>query len=216
MPQAAVLRSLAMDGNASTRDVTRLVNLSDAVVAIAATLLVLPLVDQIDSMPGATVAEMLSDAGRQFGAFVLSFVVVGRFWLIHHGVFNHVREMTGTLFWLNLLWLIGIVFLPYPTELIGVVDSDDVWGPVVYIGTLAVTTLAGLGMHAVIARSPEIRTPGAPEPNDLVPGLVTVAILLLALVLALVDPTLGVWSLLLLVVAPLASRLLSRGRATSA
>lgn len=50
-----------MDGNAGApgRDVTRLVNLSDAVVAIAATLLVLPLVDQIDAMPGATVGEML-------------------------------------------------------------------------------------------------------------------------------------------------------------
>ncbi|SOE00139.1 TMEM175 family protein [Blastococcus haudaquaticus] len=203
-----------MDGGTDTpsRDVTRLVNLSDAVVAIAATLLVLPLVDQIDSMPGATVAEMLGDAGRQFGAFVLSFVVVGRFWLIHHGVFNDVREMTGTLFWLNLVWLIGIVFLPYPTELIGVVDSDDVWAPVLYIGTLAVTTLAGLGMDAVIARSPEIRHPGAVGDRDLVSGLVTVAVLLLALVLALVAPRVGMASLLLLVVAPAVSRLLSRGR----
>jgi uncharacterized membrane protein len=205
-----------MDGDAPSRDVTRLVNLSDAVVAIAATLLVLPLVDQIDSMPGATVAEMLDEAGQQFGAFVLSFVVVGRFWLIHHGVFNGVREMTGTLFWLNLVWLIGIVFLPYPTELIGVVGSDDVWAPVVYIGTLAVTGLAGLAMHAVIVRSPGLCAPGSVEHRDLVPGVVTVATMVVALLLALAVPAVGMWSLLLLVVAPLVTRLLTGRRPTDA
>ena len=204
------------EGGAPSGDVTRLVNLSDAVVAIAATLLVLPLVDQIDSMPGATVAEMLGEAGQQFGAFVLSFVVVGRFWLVHHSVFNGVREMTGTLFWLNLVWLIGIVFLPYPTELIGVVDSDDVWAPVVYIGTLAVTTLAGLAMDAVIARSPEIRAKEAAERHDLVPGVVTVATMLVALVIALAFPAVGMWSLLLLFVSPLVIRLMSRGRPATA
>jgi hypothetical protein len=76
--------------------------------------------------------------------------------------------MTGTLFWLNLVWLIGIVFLPYPTELIGVVGTDDAWAPVVYIGTLAVTSLAGLAMHAVIARTPAIHAPRsgrAPRPR---------------------------------------------------
>jgi uncharacterized membrane protein len=205
-----------MEADAPSRDVTRLVNLSDAVVAIAATLLVLPLVDQIDSMSGATVAEMLGEAGQQFGAFVLSFVVVGRFWLVHHSVFNGVREMTGTLFWLNLVWLIGIVFLPYPTELIGVVGSDDAWAPVVYIGTLAVTSLAGLAMHAVIARTPAIRAPGAAEHHDLVPGLVAVGTLLVAFVLALAFPAVGMWSLLLLVVAPLVIRVLSRWRRPAA
>jgi len=205
-----------MEGDAPSRDVTRLVNLSDAVVAIAATLLVLPLVDQIDSMPGATVSEMLGAAGQQFGAFVLSFVVVGRFWLVHHSVFNGVREMTGTLFWLNLVWLIGIVFLPYPTELVGVVDTDDVWAPVVYIGTLAVTTLAGLAMEVVIARSPALRAPAAAaEHHDLVPGLVTVGTMLVALVLALVVPAVGMWALLLLFVAPLVIRVLSRGPETA-
>ena len=203
-----------MDGNAGapSRDVTRLVNLSDAVVAIAATLLVLPLVDQIDALPGATVGEMLGQAGQQFGAFVLSFVVIGRFWLVHHSVFNGVREMTGTLFWLNLVWLIGIVFLPYPTELVGVVAKDDVWAPVVYIGTLAVTTLAGLAMDAVIARSPALRAPGVHARRDLVPGAVTLATLVVALVLALALPGVGMWALLLLVLAPLGSRLLTRGR----
>jgi uncharacterized membrane protein len=209
-----------MDGDAGgtpSRDVTRLVNLSDAVVAIAATLLVLPLVDQIDDMPEATVGELLSGAGQQFGAFVLSFVVVGRFWLVHHSVFNGVREMTGPLFWLNLVWLIGIVFLPYPTELIGVVEADDTWAPVIYIGTLAVTTLAGLGMDALIARSPELRAPeAAVERRDLAQGVLTVATMALALVVALVFPRVGMWSLLLLFLTPLAGRVVTRRRASAA
>ncbi len=195
---------------------TRLVNLSDAVVAIAATLLVLPLVDQIDAEPGATVGELLGGAGQQFGAFVLSFVVIGRFWLVHRSVFNGVREMTGPLFWLNLVWLIGIVFLPYPTELIGVVESDDVWAPVIYIGTLTVTTLAGLAMDALIARSPELRAPGADGSRDLTQGALTVGTMALALVLALVVPGVGLWSLLLLFLTPVAGRVLSRGRRSAA
>jgi len=200
-----------MEGDAPGRDVTRLVNLSDAVVAIAATLLVLPLVDQIDSLPRASVGEMLGDAGQQFGAFVLSFVVIGRFWLVHHSVFNGVREMTGPLFWLNLVWLIGIVFLPYPTELIGVVGSDDRWAPVIYIGTLTATSLAGLAMHATISRTPGLRAPGTVT-TDLVPGLVTAGALLLALLLATAVPAVGMWSLLLLVATPLVIRTLGRGR----
>ena len=201
-----------MEADAPGRDVTRLVNLSDAVVAIAATLLVLPLVDQIDSMPGATVAEMLGNAGQQFGAFVLSFVVVGRLWLVHHSVFDGVRQMTGTVFWLNLVWLIGIVFLPYPTELIGVVGSDDSWAAVVYIGTLTVTGLAGLAMHAVIVRTPTLRASGAAEDDELVPGLVAVGTMLVAFVLALALPAVGLWSLLLLAVAPLVIRMVRRIR----
>jgi uncharacterized membrane protein len=199
-----------MEGDAPSRDVTRLVNFSDAVVAIAATLLVLPLVDQVDS--GAPAADLLGDAGQQFGAFVLSFVVIGRFWLVHHDVFNGVREMTSPLFWLNLVWLIGIVFLPYPTELIGVVGSDDRWDPVVYIGTLAVTSLAGLAMQAVIGRTPGLRAPGAAGHHDLVPGAVTALALVLALLLALAIPAVGLWSLFLLFATPLVIRLLARGR----
>jgi len=191
--------------------VTRLVNLSDAVVAIAATLLVLPLVDQVDSMPDAPVTDLLGDAGRQFGAFVLSFVVIGRFWLVHHDVFSGVREMTAPLFWLNLVWLIGIVFLPYPTELIGVVGSDDRWDPVVYIGTLAVTSLAGLAMQVVIRRTPGLRAPGVAE-HDLAPGLVTALVLVLAFVLALAFPAVGMWSLFLLFATAPLVRVLPRGR----
>jgi uncharacterized membrane protein len=201
-----------MEGNAPSRDVTRLINFSDAVVAIAATLLVLPLVDQVDSMPGATVPDLMGDAGRQSGAFVLSFVVIGRFWLVHHSVFHGVREMTSSLFWLNLVWLIGIVFLPYPTELIGVVDSDDRWDSVVYIGTLAVTSLAGLAMQAVISRTPGLR---AGARHDLVPGLATALALLLALVLALAIPAVGLWGLFLLFGTPLVIRALTRGRAAA-
>jgi uncharacterized membrane protein len=110
------------------------------------------------------------------------------------------------------VWLIGIVFLPYPTELIGVVGDDDIWAPVVYIGTLAVTSLAGLAMETVISRTPRIHARGMTRTHDLVPGLVTVGTMLVALVLALALPAIGMWSLLLLFAAPVVSRALSRGR----
>lgn len=70
-------------------------------------------------------------------------------------------------------------------------------------------------MHALIARSPAIRGPGPVEHHDLVPGLVTVGTLLLAMVIALAFPAMGMWSLLLLVAALLVIRVLSRGRAAT-
>ena len=97
-----------------------------------------------------------------------------------------------------------------------VVESDDVWAPVIYIGTLTVTTLAALGMEAVIARSPGLRAPEADARRDLVPGVVTVATLAVALLVALVFPGVGMWSLLLLVLVPVAGRVLARNRGPAA
>lgn len=60
-------------------------NLTDAVVAIAATLLVLPLVDVIGELDGNHVGQLLRDNGDKLFAFVLSFVVIARFWMVHSG-----------------------------------------------------------------------------------------------------------------------------------
>ena len=98
------------------RDRDRIVNLSDAVFAIAMTLLVLDL--RVPDLPEGLVdselpAALLSLWPKYLG-YVLSFVVIGTFWVIHHSIFRSIRRYDRTLLWLNFLFLMFVAFVPFP------------------------------------------------------------------------------------------------------
>lgn len=106
----------------SRRDIDRLVAFSDGVFAIAITLLVLSI--QIPELPqGPNLNQQLWDAMQnqvqEVFAYFLSFLVIGRYWLIHHRIFRLVIAADLTLFGLNLLLLSLIAFMPYATEVYG-------------------------------------------------------------------------------------------------
>src|SRR5215475_14752937 len=138
-----------------TRNAERLIMFSDAVVAIAATLLILPLVDTAGAIGGRSVGQLLSDDWHELFAFGLSFVVIYRFWLLHHDIYRYVVRYSAALAWMNGLWLLSIVFLPFPTELLGSEHGTPVIGVGLYIGTMAVSTAANLGTQWILKRSPE-------------------------------------------------------------
>jgi uncharacterized membrane protein len=100
----------------------RLTFFSDAVVAIAITLLAIDL-----PVPtGATTAEFLHslDEGRfEYMCFLISFVVIGAHWRAHHGVFRHVDRADGPVVLLNLLWLLLVVLTPFFTRVLGEGES---------------------------------------------------------------------------------------------
>ena len=50
---------------------------------------------------------------------MLSFLVIGRYWLAHHATFDHVERVDAGLHWRNLVFLLFIAFLPFPTALLG-------------------------------------------------------------------------------------------------
>jgi len=52
-------------------------------------------------------------------SYVLSFLVIGLYWIGHHQTFRYVRSYDRTLLWLNLLFLLSISFIPFPTDLLG-------------------------------------------------------------------------------------------------
>jgi uncharacterized membrane protein len=183
-----------------SREVDRLLAFSDAVVAIAATLLVLPLVDvavDIDSQPPGPV---LADHAGDLLAFGLSFVVIYQFWLVHHAIYEPVVRYTPLLAWLNGLWLLSIVFLPFPTQLIGSASPREALTHGLYVGTLLVTTAANTLVHWVINANPEVRAPGAPA-RSMGPSLVQLAGMATVFVVTVAVPSWGVWPLLLLVPA---------------
>jgi uncharacterized membrane protein len=95
----------------------RLTFFSDAVVAIAMTLLALDLpVPQ-----GVTNGEVWASIGQHAGdyvAFLISFIVIGRYWAGHHRLFRYVRGAGGWLVLWNLLWLLTIVVTPFATRVL--------------------------------------------------------------------------------------------------
>jgi len=102
-------------------ELERLVLFSDAVFAIAITLLVLELkVPDRESIRSAGgLAAALFGELPKFAAFFISFAVIGFYWIAHHRMFRHIRRCNGTLLALNLLLLLFVAFLPFPVALFG-------------------------------------------------------------------------------------------------
>ena len=186
---------------AAQRGFDRIVNLSDAVVAIAATLLVLPLVDTASSVDAAGAAGLLADHWNDLFAFVLSFAVICRFWLVHHAMFNQLVGFTTPLLWVNFVWMLGIAFLPFPTELIAFSGVDHPVASGLYVGTMLVTSAASTAQQWIAIRTPSIQAEDVRGTLTIAPGLSATAALLVILVIVLVLPDVGLWALLLLVPA---------------
>ena len=89
---------------------------SDGVFAIAITLLVLTIAQPSNY---AHLAHRLGQRLPSLAAYAVSFLVIGIMWLNHHTVFTHLRVVDRGIFYSNLLLLMTIVFIPYPTEVFG-------------------------------------------------------------------------------------------------
>ena len=182
------------------RALDRLMFFSDAVAAIAATLLILPLVDDASAIGHRSVGDLLSDNWHALFAFALSFAVIYRFWIIHHHLYENVSDYSQPLLWANGLWLICIVFLPFPTELIGT-GTENGRSPLglgLYIGTMVVASAASMLAQWIIQRSPNLATPGAPR-RSLSGAAIATAALVVAFIVAVAYPPIGPWALLILV-----------------
>jgi uncharacterized membrane protein len=127
---------------AISRSLDRILALSDDEYAIALTLLVLNIkVPEIredlvaEELPGA-----LLDLWPKYLSYVISFVVIVFFWMVHHSIFSVIKDYDSVLIWRNSLFLMFVAFLPFPTALIGEY-GDQQLVVVIYAGSLAVTRL---------------------------------------------------------------------------
>ena len=121
----------------------RVVFFSDAVFAIVITLLVLPLTAEIE-LPEQS-ADLAHDIWQQWPrmlSFVVSFLVIGQFWIAHHRMFSHLQGHDQPLIWLNLVSLLSVCFLPFPTAVLGAHSTDQDRFPVIfYAASMTVTSL---------------------------------------------------------------------------
>jgi uncharacterized membrane protein len=143
------------------RAVDRLVNFTDAVVAVAITVLVLPLVDIDAPGPDETVWAVVGDHAGQIFAFLFTFYVVAIMWQTHNRVLNGIRDYDAAIFWLNTTWLVAIVLLPWLSSMYGEAQSSsEERGAsgvgLLYWGTLAAISLLGSAIARHLRRTPRL------------------------------------------------------------
>jgi uncharacterized membrane protein len=199
---------------ATTRGLERLVFFTDAIAAIAITLLILPLVEVVPEIAadGGTIGVLFTDYFGQILGFLISFAVIARLWFAHHQLFEHVAAYSPRLVLLTVLWAFTIVLLPLPTALTAQLDPSP--GLVAfYIGTMTASSLVLTAMSVVIRRTPAIQAPDNPvTPRSFAASFWVSAGFVLALILGTTIPVLNYWALFVLFLTPTLGALIRRRR----
>jgi uncharacterized membrane protein len=187
----------------------RIVFFSDAVMAIAITLLVLEVRLPAEGTGGFG-SRILALWPKYLG-YVVSFWVIALYWVAHHRCFRHIRRHDRALVFLNFLFLMFIAFMPFPTGLL-FSNSTEAASVVLYAGVAAGmgASLALTWMHAVRRG---LVTSGLSRPlvRDILWNLVLPPfVFLLTIGLAFLDTRIAVYGWLLLVPVYLVRRF--RGR----
>ncbi len=148
-----------------SRGTDRLVAFSDAVVAIAITLLALDLPVPV----GATMSKFLSSVGNNtdhYVAFLISFVVIAAAWRRYHGVFRYIQRVDARVRSLNVLWLLTIILNPFATRLLTTPGPSSAGPRALQFGFYALLQVLSsaallLMVHHVAARG--LQAPDTPQ-----------------------------------------------------
>jgi uncharacterized membrane protein len=125
----------------------RLLTLADGVFAIVMTILVLEL--GIPIILGTSVNTELTHEllgmWPEFLVYGLSFLVVGVFWLMHHFIFDNVKQYDAALSWINIFFLMCTSLLPFSTALFGEYGAITIiavaYGVNMFLGFLGLVSL---------------------------------------------------------------------------
>ncbi|SIQ90943.1 TMEM175 family protein [Micromonospora avicenniae] len=133
MPRHGSRAAVPSPAFGGTRDPGRLVAFSDAVFAIAVTLLVL------DIRPPEDFRRLLHGLGLlwpSYLAYSVTFLMIGQIWVNHHVMFDHIRMVDRLLMFLNTLLLMDVAFLPFAASVLSDAfhSGDGQRGAVVFYG----------------------------------------------------------------------------------
>ncbi|WP_410767361.1 TMEM175 family protein [Haloferax sp. DFSO60] len=197
--------------NVESEETDRLVALSDGVIAIAITLLVLEI--SVPELPAeATVAAfslLVSEQWHEFFGFVLSFWVIGLYWILHRRIFVHIERHERGVLYLNLLFLLMVAFIPFASSVFATYPGQ--FG-VIFISAMLALTGISLSLLWGYASREELFEKGLMSRAVQIQSLRFLAsplVFLLSIVVALFSPTLAMvtWLLLIPINATLQSRL---------
>lgn len=126
---------------------SRIEALSDGVFAIAMTLLVLKLEVPEHQHSNDEMLRQLLDLKPQFLAYVVTFLIAGGFWFLHHLTFHFIKHVTAFLVWVNLLFLMFVSLLPFSAGLMGHLFMHPVSQFFYFGNQLAISLLLNLHWH---------------------------------------------------------------------
>jgi uncharacterized membrane protein len=219
-PPSAKLLRVATEDDEDIPGIERLLALTDGVVAIALTLLVLQL-----QVPAGTAAlakhpdsalalwRALKPDGSELTSYLVSFLVIAQFWMVHHRVLRGMRGHSEGLAWRNFSFLLALTLMPFTSDLIGRYGTNPV-----------AITLFGLNLVAISLSTQwiflyaahhnllmDVARSKRDERTARVRVLLVISIVVVSIILAWTDPQLAkfVW-LLFLVVSPVAERVSRR------
>jgi uncharacterized membrane protein len=191
--------------------VERLLALSDGVVAIAITLLVLQLhvpspAKLANPASASELARQLGNGSDQLVSYVISFYVIAQFWLVHHRVFRRIAGQQEGLAWWNFAFLFTITVMPFTSDLLGKYAANPLAVDIFAVNLLAAslatqwTLLYGRRNNLLIAGTSEQETRAAH-----VRSAASVFVIVLSIGIAWVNTDIAKYCWLLLAVAPRAA-----------
>ncbi|PZG24040.1 hypothetical protein C1I95_01460 [Micromonospora craterilacus] len=191
------------------RTLQRITAFTDGGVAIALTLLVLPLVDFADqSTARQSVAQLFSQHLGDILSFVVSFLVIALFWRTHRHLYEQIVDYDEFLLVLNTAWLMAVVFLPFPTARLFVETRLRTDSAVLYLSNMLVISLLALAQVWWVDRRSALRASPSPgRARTLAPPVTLSVIFAVATLTALASATAG---LLVLIFLPLVQILTAR------
>ena len=181
------------------RSADRIVVFSDAVVAIAITLLALdlPIPDLAKSADNRKILDFLGGHWNAYFAFFISFIVIGSHWGSHRAIFRYVNKMTDHVIGVNMTWLLMMILTPFAARTLAASGGFGVRFTI-YAGIQAIASICLVRMSRALAHEHLLR-PDAPEsalhPDNRI-RYVTIASFLISIPVAFVTPwAYAIWSL---------------------
>jgi uncharacterized membrane protein len=130
---------------------------SDGVFAIAITLLIIEV--RVPSSRAGDLAGDLANQWPSYAAYAVSFAIIGIIWVNHHDIFERITTVDRPLLFLNLLLLLTVAFLPFPTALLGeyIRKGDNAHvAAAVYGANMTLIGLAFIAIWTYLARVPAL------------------------------------------------------------
>ena len=208
-----------VDDDQDMPGIDRLLALTDGVVAIALTLLVLQL--QIpatqnledDTHSASALWHALQVDGAELTSYLVSFFIIAQFWLVHHRVLRNMRGHSEGLAWRNFAFLLTLTLMPFTSDLLGRYGDNPLAITLFGLNLLAISfTTQWIQLYADRHQLiDDERRSRVEERVGRARAVLTVGVVSLALVLGWTDTGLAryVW-LLFLVVPVLGTRIAAR------
>ena len=177
----------------------RIIAFSDAVVAIAITVLLLPLAE-VEIPEGGTLGDLIRENATLLGGLTLSWVIIAVFWMAHHRLFDRINFFDSLTIRLNFLWMFVIALMPLPTNIL--IESETTSATVgFYIGWMMLTSAILVAVQWRARHTPGmmdadyVKSPEAHESQ--IRSLLITGVFGVCVLIAVIAPGIALWFLLL-------------------